>query len=93
MAVLLDANDADLDEASAVVEQIPRADTLPPGTPVLVLGTAARAGSWWRRLLGGRRVLVARAPRCGALVARGYVDVGASADAASGDDITWGWSP
>jgi hypothetical protein len=90
-AVLLDATGVDLAEVGAVAQQIPGADALPGGTPVLVLGAAARPGSFWRRILGGRRIPVARATRCTALIARGYVDVGAGD--ADGVDVAWGWVP
>jgi hypothetical protein len=92
-AVLLDATGVDLANVGAVAEQIPSADALPGGTPVVILGTAARRGPLWRRLLGGRGILVTRASRCTALIARGYIDVGAAADEPTGTDIAWGWVP
>ena len=59
----------------------------------VILGTAARRGPLWRRLLGGRGIAVTRATRCTALIARGYIDVGAAADEPTGTDIAWGWVP
>ncbi len=77
--------------ASEVAAQLPAASSLPARTPVWVLGTAAGDGAMWR--LFGRGSAVSRAARCSALVARGYVDVGAGVDAASGADLAWGRAP
>ncbi len=88
IAVLLDATGSDLSTVESVAAQLSDAAALPPGTLVLVLGAAARALPAWRRLLGSQAVPVARALRCSALLARGYVNVGAHAT----DDLTWGWS-
>jgi hypothetical protein len=93
LAVWLDATGANLAEIGAVAEQIPSADGLAGGTPVFVLGAAARPGPWWRRVLGGRRILVARETRCTALIARGYIDVSAESGEAGGSDVVWGWVP
>jgi hypothetical protein len=87
VAVLLDGAEADLDDASAVADQLPAASTLPPRTLVVVLGTPARAGGVLRRWLPARTAPVPRSARCTALLARGYVDVGAEAG------VAWGWSP
>jgi hypothetical protein len=92
-AVLLDASEADLEDIEALVAQIPHWTTRVPGTPVVVLGTAVRRASWWRRIAGSGTTRVARAPRCSALIACGYVDVGAGRDDASGADLAWGWAP
>lgn len=40
----------------------------------------------------GRKKTVSRALRCSALVARGYVDVGAGTDPAGKDDLAWGYA-
>jgi hypothetical protein len=88
MAVWLDATASDLATVSDVAEQIPEARGLPPRTAIVVLGTAARSPSGWRRLLGAQRVPVARELRCSALLVRGYVDIGGDAEA----DVAWGWS-
>jgi hypothetical protein len=92
MAVLLEGSSASLDDAGLLAAQIPAAGTLAPSTLVLVLGTAALRGGTWRRLLGPRRVKIGRAPRCEALLARGYVDIGAAIDSA-GSDLVWGHAP
>jgi hypothetical protein len=92
-AVLLDARNVDLSDIAAIIEQIPNATTMPAGAPLIVFGTAVGAGRAWRWLLGGRRVAVLRAPRCTALLARGYVDLGAGVDEITRADLAWGWTP
>jgi hypothetical protein len=91
VAISLDMRGADGDSPSAVAAQVPLASALPPGTPVVVLGLAAQGGSIWTRFARG--VSVPRAARCGALLARGYVDIGAGTDDVSGADLTWGFAP
>jgi hypothetical protein len=85
VAVLLHACREDTDDPAQVAAQIPHATELPPGTRVFVLGRAVRSGGMLR-WLGMRTTPVRRAPRCTALVARGYISVGASVDA----DLAWG---
>jgi hypothetical protein len=93
LAVLLVASAGDLANVAVVAAQIPSAETLLLSTPVVVLGEVARtSGSWNRLFFGLRKRSVARAPRCGALLARGYVDIGAALDPATGSDVVWGWS-
>jgi hypothetical protein len=87
VTVRLDATDADVEEPAAVASQIPLASTLPPGTRVVVPSTATRRGGVLRRLLGPRGVPVPRSTGCTALLARGYVAIGADADGA------WGYAP
>lgn len=89
VAVLLDATGIDVNDPAQIVVQLPSGMDLPPATPVFVLGSAAR-GRGVLRWIGMRTVPVARAARCTALVARGYVDVGAGIDDASGADLAWG---
>jgi hypothetical protein len=88
MAVWLDATGSELAAVGEVAGQIADARSLPPRTAVLVLGTAARRPSGWRRMLGAQRVPVARETRCAALLVRGYVEIGADAE----EDVAWGWS-
>jgi hypothetical protein len=86
VAVLLDAGgDADPRTVAGVVAQLPAPSDLPPGTPVLVLGRATTSRAFWRWITGD--VAVPRVARCTALLARGYVDIGAS------DDLVWGYAP
>ena len=89
VAILLDASDTDVDDPEQIAEQLPNAAELPPATPVFVLGSAARARGILR-WIGMRTIPVARAARCTALVARGYVGIGAGVDRATGDDLAWG---
>jgi hypothetical protein len=91
IAVLVHAEGLDVDDPAQVAEQIPLATELPLTTPVFVLGVAVRSR---RRLgwLGMRTIPIARTVRCTALIARGYVDVGAATDEESGADLAWGFS-
>ena len=73
--------------------QVPPATALPPGAPVVVFGGAIAPRRFWTRILGDTLVPVTRAARCGALIARGYVDVGAGLDATTKADLAWGFSP
>ena len=90
LAILLDAVGIDIDDPAQVAGQIPPAVELPPATPVIVLGVASGKPALLRWL--ERRVPVTRAARCTALLARGYVGVGAGVDAASRADLAWGFS-
>ncbi len=93
-AVLLDADGLDGDDdVRSVAGQIPGASTLPAGTVVVVLGGAARGGRFLSHLFGGSTVPVSRAARCAALIARGYVAVGAAIDEATKIEIAWGRAP
>ena len=85
--VRLDATDTDVEEPGAVAGQIPRARDVAPGTRVVVLATATRRGGVLRRLLGAGKVPVPRSTGCTALLARGYVAIGADNAGA------WGYSP
>ena len=87
VTVRLDASDTEVQDASAVAEQIPLAGTLAGRTRVTVLPTATRRVGVLRRWLGQRSVPVPRSVRCTALLMRGYVDIGADVDGA------WGYAP
>ena len=89
IAVLLDATGIDVGDPTQIAAQLPPAAELTPETPVFVLGSAAR-GRGALRWLGARTVHVTRAARCTALVARGYVQVGAGVDDVTGADLAWG---
>jgi hypothetical protein len=84
IAVLLDAGD-DATAIAGIVAQLPDGASLPPGTPVLVLAKAADLRPFWR--VFARDVTIPRAARCSALLARGYVDIGADVD------LAWGYAP
>ncbi len=94
VAILLEAEADALNEVE-VASQIPLARGLAPATPVFILGSATRApsrASWLSSLLRSGIVKVGRAPRCGALLMRGYVGLGAGIDETSGSDLVWGLS-
>jgi hypothetical protein len=90
IAILLDAAGVDLDDPAQVATQIPHATDLPAATALFVFGAAARSRGMLRWL--GRATKISRAARCTALVARGYVDIGAGTDDPSGADLAWGLS-
>jgi hypothetical protein len=90
IAVLVDAaGPGDPRGIAAVAAQLPHPSTLPTGTPVFVLGTAAAVRSFWRPFARG--AAIPRASRCTALLARGYVDIGA--EEVDGEDLAWGHAP
>jgi hypothetical protein len=78
---------------AAVIDALPDPRELPPGTLVVVPGEVAGASSLARSVLAvfGRARTVPRAVRCSALVARGYVEVGAAEDGRA--DLAWGRVP
>jgi hypothetical protein len=84
IAVLVDAGD-DATSIAGIAAQLPESTSLSSGTPVFVLGKAAVASSFWS--LFARDIAIPRTARCTALLARGYVDIGADAD------IVWGYAP
>jgi hypothetical protein len=69
------------------MEEIPQASSLPPGTLVFVLPEPARPKGILSAF--GRRALPRHA-RSGALLLRGYVDIGAEVDATSHLDLVFG---
>lgn len=79
---------------ATIMATLPDPTTLAPGTLVLVPGEAASPRSLARSVLAvfGRSKAITRARRCTALVARGYVDVGAAEDDAR-VDLAWGYAP
>jgi hypothetical protein len=92
-AVVLDAAGLEVDEASGVASQLPLASALPAGAAVIVFGAAAGPRHFWNRLLWGGTIPVSRAARCGALIMRGYVEVGAGRDETTNADLAWGRVP
>jgi hypothetical protein len=93
VAVLLDATDDDMQDAAAVARQLPDPASLPASTPVLVLGAAIRRAAWPRRWFVSSHVPVDRATRCAALLARGYVGIGALVDRSTRADIVYATAP
>jgi hypothetical protein len=85
--VRLDATKLDVESPASVATQIPHADTLTAGSAVVVGAVAVRKRGALGKLIGDAHVKVSRSTRCTALVARGYVGVGAE-----WDDV-WGAVP
>ena len=84
--------EADAASVATVMAALPDPATLASGALVVV--PAALAGkSLARSVLSmlGRPKRVATSRRCSALVARGYVQVGAAEDGE--DDLVWGYAP
>jgi hypothetical protein len=77
---------------AGVIAALPDPATLDAGA-LVVLPADIRGGGFARSVLAvfGRKKTVARTRRCSALVARGYVDVGA-AESEDGD-LAWGRAP
>jgi hypothetical protein len=73
---------------------LPDPSELPPASLVVVTGELGGRRSLARSVLAvfGRDKPVSRALRCSALVARGYVGIGAAQDEAGGD-LAWGYTP
>lgn len=80
---------------ASIMHALPDPAGLPPNALVLVPGSVIRARSLAGSVLTalGRRKTVARSLRCSALVARGYVDVGAAGDEDPDADLAWGYAP
>jgi endonuclease V-like protein UPF0215 family len=83
----------DATTVARVMELLPDPSSLEPGTLVLLPGQSA-SRSLARSVLAvfGRTKTVPRALRCSALLARGYVDIGAAEDDAR-VDLAWGRAP
>lgn len=85
----------DATTVARIMEMLPAPSSLEPGTLVLVPGqSTSHARSLVKSVLAvfGRTKTVPRALRCSALLARGYVDVGAAEDDAH-VDLAWGRVP
>jgi hypothetical protein len=91
VVLMLDASGGDLAGVQSIAAQVPDPSGFPRRTLVVLLGEASRGGGAWRRLVRMSTTPVSRADRCGALLVRGYVDVGAGVDQGA-TDLAWGWS-
>jgi hypothetical protein len=78
-----------LGDAETIATQVPAASTLAPGQLVVLLARGAPEREWLRRLMA-KRPWVSPAVRATALLARGYVGIGAGIHAASRSDLVWG---
>lgn len=90
-------SETDAASIESVIAALPDPDELDGGTLVIVPAEMAGASSFARSVLAvfGRAKTVARTRRCSALVARGYVDVGACGSENGGEDgdLAWGRVP
>jgi len=75
-----------------VLGALPDPATLAPRALVLVPAGGARTLARSLLAMLGRDVALPRVVRCSALVAKGYVDVGA-ARTEDGEDVAWGYAP
>lgn len=85
--IRIDPKHRDLD---AVAESLPDAASLPPGTQVVLLAEVTPSGGFFGAF-GARKL--DRTVRAGALLARGYVDLGAEVDVTSQLDLVYGRAP
>lgn len=95
-ATTIALRDEDATSVAAIIAKLPDPASLAPGALVVLPGEIASAGrSLARSVLAvfGRAKTVTRARRCSALVARGYVDVGAAEDDGTRADLAWGYAP
>lgn len=79
---------------ASIAERLPAVAELDPDAMVIVEGQIDRPPSLARSVLavfGNRGKRLSRADRCTALVARGFVRVGAADD--DGLDLAWGFAP
>ena len=77
------------DTLASIAERIPAASELSEGTAVVILGSAGRGRGLVAKLFG-KNDPVPRALRASALLVRGYRDIAASVDEASGHDLVTG---
>jgi hypothetical protein len=91
VAVLLDATEADVRDVATVASQLPEPAKIASGAPIFVLPAAVRVATGWRRILGQRRVAVPLDVRCGALLVRGYVNIGSAREGAT--EVVWAHAP
>ena len=94
-ATTIALRDDDAASVAAIMAKLPDPASLSPGALVVVPAEIASTGrSLARSVLAvfGRTKTATRARRCSALVARGYVDVGAAEDDTRAD-LAWGYAP
>ncbi len=85
----------EIDDVGAAARALPDLAELEAGTLVLVIRELREPRSIARSVLAalGRSKTAPRAIRCSALVARGYVRVGAGIDPDTRADVAWGYVP
>ena len=94
-ATTVTLGETDAGDVAAAARALPDPSELEEGSLVLVSGALGGARSLGVRVLAalGRSKTVPRAIRCSALVARGYVRVGAGTDPDTRADVAWGYVP
>jgi len=82
-------------DIASAARALPDPRELPEGRLVLVGPTVREPRSIAKSVLAafGRAKTIPRWLRCSALVARGYVRVGASVDPDTKEDLAWGYAP
>jgi hypothetical protein len=82
-------------DIASAARALPDPAELAEGTLVLVGATVREPKSIAKSVLAalGRAKTIPRWVRCSALVARGYVRVGASIDPDTKEDLVWGYAP
>ena len=85
----------EIEDVGLAARALPDPASLDASTLVIVEGEVRAEKSLVRSVLGalGRKHTVPRAIRCSALVARGYVRVGAGSDPDTRADLAWGYVP
>jgi hypothetical protein len=96
LAVVLDvpgeSRGEELGGVDALSRQLPSPESVGGGALVIVLAEPkSQKGPLWH--LFRRKTRIARAVRCTALLARGYVRIGAGVDPGTGRDLAWGYAP
>ncbi|HVJ89644.1 MAG TPA: hypothetical protein VM580_07550 [Labilithrix sp.] len=93
-ATIVALSEADAGSVASIMGKLPDPGALSPGALVIIPGEPIAPRTLARSVLAllGRTKKVARAQRCSALVARGYVEVGAAEDDKH-VDFAWGYAP
>ena len=78
-------------DVGAIAAQLPDPASLAPGQLVVVLPRGAPKSAWLGRL-PGRRAWAAGAVRGSALLARGYLGIGAAVDPKTRMDLVWAYA-
>jgi len=83
------------DLAAQIAGVLPAPESLARGALLIILGEAPSQGGLVARVLQTLRrgEPVPRTARATALLARGYLHIGAARDEASGHDLVWGFAP
>lgn len=95
-ATTIELTEAEAQSVESIRAALPDPTTLPARTLVIMPATLRTPRSLARSVLAvlGRSKTIACAPRCTALVAAGYVDVGAASDGKDDkSNLAWGYAP